>query len=272
MIDMIAFILVAVILAGLFVLSQRGRTGHKGLSALKGWNYAHRGLHGEGKPENSIAAFRAALEGGYGIEFDVHLMKDGNLAVIHDASLKRTAGVDVRIEDLTIEDLPKYFLEGTQEYIPTFRQVLELYSGRAPLIIELKPERGNVAQLSMAVCDALEGYSGPFCIESFDPRCVRWLRQNRPDLIRGQLAENFFKSKTSKLSFVLKLTMSLNLLNFLTRPDFVAYKFADRKNFSVWLCRKIWKLQGVTWTLRDPKDHLIAAEEGWITIFENYNP
>lgn len=272
MIDMIIILLIVVLLALLFLLSQMGRTGHKGLAALRGWNYAHRGLHGDGRPENSMSAFRAALEHGYGIEFDVHLMKDGNLAVIHDSSLKRTAGVDIRIEDLTLEELPGYFLEGTQEIIPTFQQVLELYSGKAPLIIELKPVGNNISQLSQGVCDALEGYSGSFCIESFDPRCIRWLRRNRPEIIRGQLSENFLKTKSSKMPLVLKLVMTLNLPNFLTRPDFVAYKFADRNNFSIWLCRKIWKIQGVTWTLRDPADHSVAVSEAWIPIFENYIP
>ncbi|MBQ2785335.1 MAG: glycerophosphodiester phosphodiesterase [Oscillospiraceae bacterium] len=272
MTEMTVLLLIAVFLVFLFLLSQKGRSGHEGLSALRGWNYAHRGLHSEGKPENSMAAFRAALEHGYGIEFDVHLMKDGNLAVIHDSSLRRTAGADVRIEDLSAGELSNYPLEGTVEVIPTFQQVLELCSSKAPMIIELKSVAGNFVQLSKAVCDALDGYSGSYCIESFDPRCVRWLRLNRPDVIRGQLAENFLKSKASKLPFLLKLAMTLNLPNFYTRPDFVAYKFSDRKNLSVWLCRKIWRIQGVTWTLRDPRDHLTAVTEDWIPIFEHYNP
>ena len=269
---MITFLIVLIVFTLLFLLSQRGRTGHKGLAALRGWNYAHRGLHGNGVPENSMAAFRNALDHSYGIELDIHLMKDGNLAVIHDASLKRTAEVDLRIEDLTKEDLAQYPLEGTGETIPLFRDVLALFGGKAPMIVELKPENGNFAELSEAACNMLDDYNGTYCIESFDPRCIRWLRKNRPDIIRGQLAENFLKSKTSKVSIVLKLAMTLNLMNFLTRPDFVAYRFTDRKNFSIWLCRKVWRIQGVTWTLRTQKDHDSAVEEGWIPIFENYIP
>ena len=88
--------------SALFLGALRCRAGHPGLKALRGHGYAHRGLHGNGLPENSMAAFRAALDHGYGIEFDLHLLKDGNLAVIHDSSLLRTAGTDVRIEDLTL--------------------------------------------------------------------------------------------------------------------------------------------------------------------------
>ena len=114
---MVILIIIAVV-AALFVLLTMCRKGHKDLASLRGWKYAHRGLHGNGIPENSMAAFRAALDGGYGIELDVHLMKDGKLAVIHDASLKRTAGADVKIEDLTEADLANYPLEGTEQTIP----------------------------------------------------------------------------------------------------------------------------------------------------------
>ncbi len=271
MTDMLSVLIVFLIFVLLFLLSQMGRIGHKGLDGLRGWNYAHRGLHSNGVPENSMAAFQKALEHGYGIELDLHLMKDGTLAVIHDASLKRTAGVDIQIESLTREDLKKYTLEGTDEWIPVFDQVLELYAGKAPLIIELKPVNGNHAALCHAACEAMKGYSGAFCMESFDPRCVHWLRRNRPQIIRGQLAENFLVGNSS-MPFLLKAVMSWNLMNFLTRPDFVAYKFHDRKNLSIAVCRKLWRLQGVTWTLRAPADHAAALKEGWIPIFENYIP
>lgn len=256
----------------LFLLSLSGRRGHPGLSSLRGWSYAHRGLHGNGVPENSMAAFRAALDAGYGIELDVHLMRDGELAVIHDPSLKRTAGADVQIEDLTTADLASYPLEGTQETIPTFRQVLELYAGKAPLIIELKPERGNHAALAEAVCKMLADYSGAYCIESFDPRCVYWLRKNRPEVIRGQLTEDFLHNPRSTLPWAIKFALTHQIINFLTQPDFIAYKFADRNTLSVKLCRDFWGIQGVTWTLRTQDEYHTAVEEKWIPIFESFTP
>ena len=268
---MIYAIIAIIILVVLYLLALTGRTGHKGLRKLRGWGYAHRGLHGNGVPENSMLAFRKALEGGYGIEFDVHLMKDGNLAIIHDSSLKRTAGADVLIEDLTVEDLENYRLEGTDEKIPLFSELLDLYAGKAPLIIELKAH-GNHAELSKAVCDAMEGYKGVYCMESFDPRVVQWLRKNRPEIIRGQLAENFLKVKQNPLNIVLKFIMTNHLMNFLSMPDFVSYKFADRNTLGTRICRKFWKLQGVSWTIRSQEDYDIAVKEGWIPIFENFTP
>lgn len=265
----ILIVLLALIALYLFVV--KGRTGHKGLAALQGWYYAHRGLHSRGVPENSLAAFRAAKDGGYGMELDVHLMADGNLAVLHDSSLRRTAGADVIIEEMTERDLCNYRLEETDELIPLLSQVLELVDGKTPLIIELKTRRDNYGQLCQAVCELLDGYDGAFCIESFDPRCIAWLRKHRKDIIRGQLTENFLRS-TSNLPWMAKFAMRHQFFNVCTRPDFVAYRFADRKTLSNFLCRRIWGVQGVSWTIRRKEDFDKAVAEGWLPIFENFIP
>ncbi len=260
------------ILAIAYLLALRGRTGHPGLEKLRGWNYAHRGLHGNGVPENSLAAFRLAVKKGYGAELDVHLLKDGGLAVIHDSKLIRTTGQEGKVEDLTTADLKACKLEGTEETIPTFQEVLQVFSGKTPLIIELKPEGGNHAALCAAACKAMEGYEGVWCMESFDPRCVLWLKKNRPDIIRGQLAENSLKNPKSKLPIPLKIVLSFHLENFLCKPDFVAYDYGTRKVVSNAICRRLWGLQGVSWTLRTPAEHETAVKEGWIPIFEFYLP
>lgn len=264
--------IILIVLATVYFLSTVGRTGHKGYEALQGWYYAHRGLHGNGVPENSMEAFQKAKQAGYGVELDVHLLKDGQLAVIHDASLRRTTGRDGYIEDLTSEDLPAYFLENSQQTIPLLQQVLDLYRGEAPLIVELKCERNNYARLCETVCHLLDGYHGVYCVESFDPRCIYWLRKNRPDLIRGQLTENYFRSPGSKLSWYLKVLLSWQMLNFLTLPDFVSYKFRDRRNVSNFLCRRLWRLHGVTWTVKSQEELNLALKEGWLPIFEGFIP
>lgn len=265
-------LIILLVIGLLYVYSTVCRTGHKDLSSLRGWSYAHRGLHGNGVPENSLAAFAKALENGYGSELDIHLLADGNLAVIHDSQLKRTTGAEGRIEDLTADQLPQYKLEGTNETIPLFSQVLELYAGKAPLIVELKPMDNNVDALCTKVCQLLDGYTGLYCVESFDPRCVYWFRKNRPDLPRGQLTENFFASANSPLSPAIKLMMKALMFNFMTQPDFVAYKYCDRKNIGNFLCRKLWGAQGVSWTLTTMEEYDTAVNEGYIPIFEGFNP
>ena len=266
-----AALITAAAVTGLYALAVRGRTGHPGLQALKGWRYAHRGLHSEGIPENSMAAFRAALKHGFGIELDVHLLKDGTLAILHDHDLKRTTGIDGKIEDLTAEDLPNCFLEGTRETIPTFAQVLELYAGKAPLIGELKAIGDNYAALTEAACDMLANYEGVYCLESFDPRVVNWLKNNRPHLIRGQLTENFVTGK-GPLPMPIKIMLTTQLENFLIQPDFVAFKYIDRKNPGNFLVRKLWGIPGVTWTIKTPEALALAEKEGYIPIFEGFVP
>lgn len=261
---------VLLVLGMLYVLSTRGRNQHPDIGKLQGWVYAHRGLYDESRPENSMAAFRAAKKAGYGIELDVHLLKDGTLAVMHDSELKRTTGAEGRIEDLTAEQLSQYYLDGTLETIPTLEQVLQLYNGELPMIVELKVV-DNCAALSEAVCNLLDQYPGIYALESFDPRCVRWLKKNRPDKIRGQLNRYYAKGDVP-FPWILRFLMTYQALNFLTVPDFVAYRFCDRHNLGNFLVRKLWKVQGVTWTLQTKEDFDQAVSEGWLPIFEHFTP
>ena len=267
------FLIIIPVIVLLYILAVGGRTGNPGLEKVKGWSYAHRGLHK--KPEvgeNSMTAFRLAVEKGYGAEFDVHLLKDGNLAVIHDSSLKRTTGAEGDIEDLTIEELGNYHLEASQDTIPSFHQVLDVFEGRAPVIIELKTKGNNGAKLCEAVCRELESYQGDYCIESFDPRCLIWLKKHRPDIVRGQLSQNFLKGTGAGLGKIVDFALSFMLENFLTKPDFIAYKFADRHNLSNWIALRLYGVQGVSWTLIKKEEYDTAIKEGLLPIFEQFEP
>ena len=257
--------------AVLYVLSTRCRAAGAAMRRLRPYAYAHRGLHDEVRPENSLSAFRAARDAGYGIELDVHLLKDGTLAVIHDHSLLRTTGQEGKVEDLGIEELWKYRLEGTSEHIPTLDEVLDLMDGQTPLIVELKADK-NAAALAQAVCNRMEHYKGLYCIESFDPRCIRWLRKNRPEILRGQLARDFLKDKDSGLPWILKFCLTRQLFNFATRPDFVAYRFEDRKRLGNRLVKRLWGATRVSWTITSLQDYKTARKEGWVPIFENFEP
>lgn len=268
---MLVFLGIIILLGLFFVYSVNGNRGNPGLTELRSWFYAHRGLHGDGVPENSLDAFRLAKEAGYGIELDVHLLKDGNLAVIHDSSLLRTAGVDVQVESLTTQELGRYRLQNTMERVPLFQQVLDLYNGAAPLIVELKSVDHNYEALCQAACEMLDAYKGSYCLESFDPRCIHWLKKNRPELIRGQLVDNFLKGN-SELPLPLRFAIRHQVFNFLTRPDFIAYRFEERQTISNRIARELWGIQGVTWTLKTQEDFDTALTEGWIPIFESIRP
>ena len=181
----------------LFTLALRCRKGHQKWEILKKYRYAHRGYHDKPViPENSLPAFRRAIERGFGAELDVHLLKDGTLAVFHDSNLRRCANVEGEIEDLTLDELKQLRLEGTDEQIPTFDEVLALFEHATPLIIELKTARGNHKALAKAVCERLDSYQGEFCIESFDPFALIDVKKFRPAICRGQLSMNFEKDKS----------------------------------------------------------------------------
>ena len=274
MIILITVLIILIVLFLLWVLTLRCRKNHPAWDTLRKFRYAHRGLHNsaEGIPENSMAAFRLAAEQGYGIELDVHLTKDGRLAVIHDNSLLRTAGVDVKAKDLTAEELSQYRLEGTEEKILFLEEVLPLFEGKAPIIVELKAE-GNSAALTEAACKVLDQFKTDYCIESFHPQPLMWLKKHRPEICRGQLSQNFCTSKEGTgLGKAADFAMTNLLTSFLTVPDFIAYNHQHRDNFSLSLAKAFWQVQEVSWTIRTPEDMERCEDEGSLSIFENFKP
>lgn len=271
---MTVFLWISAVLVVLFLLylkALRGTNGRMTESMLE-THYAHRGLHDskKGVPENSMAAFKLAYDKGYGVEFDLHLTADKKIAVIHDTSLKRTAGAEVDICDLTAEELENYRLEGTEEKIPLFSEVLELFDGKKPIIIELKIDKGNASELCERVLEELKDYKGEYMIESFDPRCILWLKKNRPEIIRGQLSQNFLKEKYKGFFFNLFLTSLIT--NALTRPDFVAYNYKHKRTLPFVLFTRVWQGQGVAWTVRSGDELKNADSDGYPSIFEYFEP
>ena len=257
---------VAAAAAAAFLIAPE-KPDEKKKAPFLGRNIAHRGLHSaDGSvPENSLPAFRAAVEAGYGVEFDVHLTKDDRLAVFHDDNLLRMCGKDKPLESLRYDELRKLRLGGTEEHIPLLSEVLAVVGGETPIILELKRGHNNRA-LCERTREMLQAYRGDVCIESFDPRIVRWWRKNAPDYLRGQLSctAGKFGASTSKLQAFL---LSNLLTNFLARPNFVAYGLTPRKPLTVRICEAMGAMR-VAWTSRDP-----SAEQGNDTvIFEYYRP
>lgn len=251
------------------------RKNHIDFTPWRAYRYAHRGLHNlaSGIPENSLPAFQAAAAGGFGAELDVHLTRDGRLVVVHDSSLARLCGLDRAVCTMDSGELRALPLLGTELQIPFLEEVLPLFAGKAPLIIEIKTEQGNAAPLTEAVCKMLEGYTGLYCLESFDPRVLVWLRRHRPALCRGQLSCDFSKDKAAGgLMAVSRWIMTRLLSNFLTRPDFIAYRYEDRAQPAVALCRRRYGVPEVSWTIRSQQALSEVEQDGCIPIFEGFVP
>ena len=266
---LLAFVLFLVLFA-----ASRPRKDKKyrdALKRLKSAKYAHRGLFDPsiGVYENTSKAFERAVERGFGIELDVHITKDKTAVVMHDDSLKRTCGEDVKISDSFYNDIKDIKVGGSDD-IPLFENVLKMTEQKVPLIIELKTDSTDVSLLCKCVSECLEGYKGDFCIESFDPRVVMWFKKNRPDIIRGQLAANF--TKESKVSNPILRFLSRSLLICAgTMPDFIAY---DVKSVAP-LARMyfaIWKPHRFVWTVKDENTLKAYEEKGIASIFEGFIP
>jgi len=233
--------------------------------------YAHRGLHdNEGDaPENSINAFRRAVEAGYGIELDIQLSKDKIPVVFHDNTLNRICGVEGKVSDFTFRELEQFTLCHSSEKIPRFSEILKLVDGRVPLIVELK---GDGVDLSLCpIADKmLREYKGAYCIESFNPLMVGWYRKNHPEIMRGQLAEKLFSKgkKRSVLNFVLEHL----LLNFYAKPDFIAYYHKHHDNLSRRIVTRLFGNISVAYTIKSQAEYEAAKKHFEWFIFDSFIP
>jgi glycerophosphoryl diester phosphodiesterase len=147
---------------------------------------AHRGLWSPaGAPENSLAAFHAACAGGYGIELDVQLTRDGEAVVFHDDALDRMCGVEGKLRDRSLSELRELRLKGTEETIPTLAETLAEVGHRALVHIELKTPFGEVGPLEKRVCEVLIDHNGPTCVIGFNPYSHAWFAAHHPKVLRG---------------------------------------------------------------------------------------
>jgi len=236
---------------------------------FKGLNCAHRGLHTEDQhiPENSISAFKAAREGEYGVELDVQLSKDGKVIVFHDNDLKRVCGIDAQVNSKDWEELSELPLFDTKELIPLFTDVLDVLND-TPVIVELKAAGKNNARLCEETLKILRSQGKNWCVESFDPRIVAWFKKNAPDVLRGQLSNP--PGDMKGISAVSKLLLGYVLLNFISRPHFLAYSNSPHP-LTVKLCRAM-KPINVIWTVHPAHDIKKCENKNDTIIFEYYKP
>ena len=262
--------LLAALLALWLFLIAPGRPSQAQCAPFAGRAFAHRGLYelDESVPENSLEAFRRAVDGGYGAELDVQRTRDGRIVVFHDDSLQRACGVDGAVRDFTFEELQALPLFGTEARIPLFSEVLKVFDGRQPLIVELK-YGPDWALLCEATRRMLDEYRGPACVESFHPAMVRWFRRHDPRRFRGQLSEAACFSR-KHIRWYLAFMMSRLLTNCLTRPQFVAYRVGP-KPLSVRVCEAMGARK-VLWTAREPEQHQKRMAKNHAVIFEGYRP
>ena len=229
--------------------------------------YAHRGLWNEERPENSMSAFAAAVDAGYGIETDVRLTKDGVPVLFHDDTLKRVCGDDRRVIDLTYEELGSMRLSGSDEGIPTLAQLIELAGNKIPLLIELKGEDLNT-DLCHVIAPMLEGLGDMVCVESFNPVLLNKMKKLMPKMPRGQLVTALV-AQHHPGNPLKNGALSAMLLNFLSRPDFIAYNKDFPHGAGIFFCTRIFRAGRCTWTVKDKEEQEKFLKKGITPIFEH---
>ena len=224
---------------------------------------AHRGLH-KNKiiPENSMLAFKAAIEKNYAIEFDINITKDNQIVVFHDDDLNRLCNKKENIEDVSYDFLKDLNLYESNEKIPLLKELLDEVAGKIPLIIEIKKHK-NIGLLENILLEMLKEYKGEYFICSFEKDILFWLEKNKPKerrgLIFGSLPIKF--KKYEKIAFLYKY--------FKSKADFISLedKLIDSSIYD--FCKKK-ELDIVVWTIKDKKSFQNIDKKVSAVIFENF--
>lgn len=227
---------------------------------------AHRGYHNnkKGIPENSVLAFKKAIDNNYLIELDVRLTKDQKLVVFHDDNLKRVCGVNKRVKDLTYRELLRYNLFDTTLKVPLFSDVIKLVNGRVPILIETK-YHNRYGVLEKILINELSNYKGLYAIQSFYPMSLLWLKRNTKDIPIGLLSSNF-KNDLNRLKSIIGKTLILDLF---FKTDFISYDVKGLPNN--YLSYKRNKKKIVIWTIKNKKDYDLARQYTDSLICENFD-
>lgn len=214
------------------------------LNFLKSKIIAHRGYFDEalGIPENSLPAFRRAIEYGFIIELDIHILKDNTIVVFHDDNLLRMTGENKLIRDCTYPELQKLHLKNSSEKIPTFEDVLKLVNEKVPLLIELKSDYKPKILVNETM-KLLQSYDGRYAIQSFSPACIYYFKKHYPNVPRGQLSHSY---NNTKIPFANKF---LPLFNLITKPDFLSCGIKKCKNSKILKLKQKKLVLG--WTIKD---------------------
>lgn len=268
----VVFIIIGAVLLLLFSLYLFA-IGTKRSKAIKNFakhRYAHRGLHSDTVAENSMSAFRLAVEHGYGIELDVRLSKDKQLVVFHDDTLKRVTGKEGRVDEFTAEELGAFTLSGTEDTVPLLDDVLNLVCGQVPLLVEIKEDAGN-SEVSRLAAERLATYKGEFIVESFNPLSLRNFKKILGGVELGILSHKYlaYEPYRKPLYFLLQCL----LFNFLCRPSFVAYDHRHFRSPSLFLTRIFFGTVTFAWTVRNEEEEKMARKHDFTgIIFEGYIP
>ena len=227
---------------------------------------AHRGLHDDNKPENSLSAFKNAIEHGYAIEIDLQMTKDNKLIVFHDDTLDRMTNSNGKVSEKTLAEIKQLTLKNSQEKIPTFDEFLSFVNGKTPVLIEVKDHK-KIGVAEEIIAKSLEGYNGQFAIQAFNPMIIKWFKQHT-SFCAGILSCFFCDVR---LAWYKKMLLKNLYLLKNVKADFVSYEATAGFYF-----KKLQRLKGkipiLFWTVRSKEEMKKFTSVCDNVIFENFLP
>ena len=228
--------------------------------------FAHRGLHDEMNPENSVGAFENAIKNNYAIELDVRLLKDGEVVVFHDSNLRRMCGLNKKLKMCTFSEIKELSLLQTKFTIPKLKDVLRLVDGSEFVLIEIKGRLFD-RKLEKAVLNEIINYSGDYAIQSFNPLSLKWFKKHAGYIARGYLASFFNGSKSLFKKLVKRLCFAKSCdINFISYD----FKYLPNKYVEKFMCKKKVPLLAFTITSEEEFNEVKSCVSN--IIFENFNP
>jgi glycerophosphoryl diester phosphodiesterase len=184
---------------------------------LTKWTYAHRGLHSDAVPENSLLGARLAIEAGFGIECDIQRSADDHPMVFHDWEFGRLTDGEGGPATSSADEMQKLHYVGSEEHPATLAQLLDLISGKVPLLVEIKSKAGyDIGRSCKIVADALHEYSGEHAVMSFDPRVARWFHRHSRGTLAGLVMREDKQGHTQQ-------AWQRYIALWIAQPDFLAY-------------------------------------------------
>ncbi len=241
--------------------------------------FAHRGLHDaqKGIIENTPSAVQAAINKGYGIEVDLRLAACGTVMVFHDRHLERLMRATGEIGDQSAAQLQALSFRGTNDRMMSLADLLDLTSGRVPLLLEIKSDwprtNGPVHEFATRIIATLKGYHGALAVMSFDPAFVCAFRSLAPHIPRGLVAERFGNARYWRhLSMSKRLSLRFLLSTPRSRPHFIAYDINALPALAPLVARKLFKRPLLTWTVRTNQQAQRAQDWCDAMIFEGFEP
>ncbi len=235
--------------------------------------YSHRGLfdNNSDAPENSLAAFQASVQHGYGMELDVQAAADGVPIVFHDFTLDRMTNGSGSVKRMESKALGRLHLKNSTQTIPTLADTLDAVAGRAPILIEIKvPNGGRIGPLEARIADLLSQYTGPFAVQSFNPASVAWFAENAPAFVRGQIAMNFISRPEPGMAWRHRLAWTKLWSCETSQPHFVSYNVGDLPGPPTRAVRR-QRIALLCWTVRTAAQLATAKAYADSYIFEGFH-